>query len=180
MAPGCARREHGCRRAAFPKRPLDDPTKPQEVIDILTKNAPRDETIDYTVADGVATITLNRPDSLNAWTRQLGEEMIAALDAAAADPAVRVVAITGAGRVFSSGADTKSGGEFRDDGTPDVVTPLRDAYNPLSARVRTLPKPVVAWSTVLRPASAARWRSPATSSSRPSRRTSCSPSSTSG
>lgn len=102
------------------------------------------ETVEYAVADGVATITLNRPDALNAWVRQLGEELLAALDAAASDPVVRVVAITGAGRAFSSGADLKSGGEFRDDGKPDVLTRLRTVYNPLIARVRTLPKPVVA------------------------------------
>jgi 2-(1,2-epoxy-1,2-dihydrophenyl)acetyl-CoA isomerase len=102
------------------------------------------ETVDYAVADGVATITLNRLDALNAWVRQLGEELVAALDRAAEDPAVRVVVITGAGRAFSSGADLKEGGEFDKHGKPDVLTRLRAVYNPAIVRVRTLPKPVVA------------------------------------
>ena len=102
------------------------------------------QTIQYGVAEGVATITLNRPDALNAWVRELGEELNAALDAAKDDPDVRVVVITGAGRAFSSGADLKAGGELGDDGRPDVLTRLRSAYNPVIARIRALPKPVVA------------------------------------
>jgi 2-(1,2-epoxy-1,2-dihydrophenyl)acetyl-CoA isomerase len=102
------------------------------------------QTVDYAVADGVATITLNRPDALNAWVRELGEELVAALDRAADDPAVRVVVLTGAGRAFSSGADLKEGGEFDKHGKPDVLTRLRAVYNPAIVKVRTLPKPVVA------------------------------------
>lgn len=102
------------------------------------------QTIQYGVAEGVATLTLNRPDALNAWVRELGEEMNAALDAARDDPEVRVVVITGAGRAFSSGADLKDGAEIGDDGRPNVLTRLREAYNPLIVRVRSIPKPVVA------------------------------------
>lgn len=102
------------------------------------------QTIQYGVADGVATITLNRPDALNAWVRELGEEMGAALDAARDDPEVRVVVFTGAGRAFSSGADLKEGAELGEDGRPDVLTRLRSAYNPVIVRIRDLPKPVVA------------------------------------
>jgi 2-(1,2-epoxy-1,2-dihydrophenyl)acetyl-CoA isomerase len=102
------------------------------------------QTIDYVVADGVATITLNRSDALNAWVRELGEELLDALDRAAEDPAVRAVVLTGAGRAFSSGADLKEGGEFDKHGKPDVLTRLRAVYNPVIVKVRTMPKPVVA------------------------------------
>jgi 2-(1,2-epoxy-1,2-dihydrophenyl)acetyl-CoA isomerase len=102
------------------------------------------ETVELVRSDRVAWITLNRPDALNAWTQQLGHELIQALDEAAADPEVRAIVLTGAGRAFSSGADLKAGGLVGDDGKPDVRTPLREIYNPLILRVRTLPKPVVA------------------------------------
>jgi 2-(1,2-epoxy-1,2-dihydrophenyl)acetyl-CoA isomerase len=101
------------------------------------------ETIECQRADGVARLVLNRPDALNAWTTQLGQELIQALDDVAADPEVRVVVLTGAGRAFSSGADLRAGIQGPD-GKPDVQTPLREIYNPLILRVRTLPKPVIA------------------------------------
>ncbi|MCB9931011.1 MAG: crotonase/enoyl-CoA hydratase family protein [Alphaproteobacteria bacterium] len=67
------------------------------------------KTIQYAVADGVATITLNRPDKLNAVTSEMIDELIAAADAADADDAVRVVLVTGAGRAFCAGADLSRG-----------------------------------------------------------------------
>jgi len=102
------------------------------------------ETVELDVAEGVATITLNRPDALNAWTRKLGGEVNEALDHIAVDPEVRALVITGAGRAFSSGADLREAGQLTPDGKPDVLSELRDIYNPLILRVRTLPKPVVA------------------------------------
>ena len=95
------------------------------------------------MASHVATIVLNRPEALNAWTRQLGDDMLAALEQAAAEPEVRVVVFTGAGRAFSSGADLKNG-ELGPDGRLNVLGPLRESFNPLIARVRTVPKPVIA------------------------------------
>lgn len=68
------------------------------------------ETVIYSVADGVATITLNRPEAMNAWTPQLSDELMLACGAADVDDAVRAVVITGAGRAFCAGADL-SGGE---------------------------------------------------------------------
>jgi 2-(1,2-epoxy-1,2-dihydrophenyl)acetyl-CoA isomerase len=87
---------------------------------------------------------LNRPEALNAWTRRLGEDMLEALAQAASEPGVRVVVFTGAGRAFSSGADLKGGAELGADGKLNVLNQLREAYHPLIARVRTMPKPVIA------------------------------------
>jgi enoyl-CoA hydratase/carnithine racemase len=72
--------------------------------------APSFETLLYEVEDGVATLTLNRPDRLNAFTTQMMADMIAAFDATDADDAVRAVIVTGAGRGFCAGADLASGG----------------------------------------------------------------------
>jgi enoyl-CoA hydratase/carnithine racemase len=75
---------------------------------------PTYETILYDVADGIATITLNRPERLNAFTGQMMVDMIAAFDAIDADDAVRVVIVTGAGRGFCAGADLAAGGDTFD------------------------------------------------------------------
>jgi 2-(1,2-epoxy-1,2-dihydrophenyl)acetyl-CoA isomerase len=103
------------------------------------------ETIDVRVQDSVAEITLNRPDRLNAWTDQLGSELRQAIMEDAADPSVRAVLITGAGRGFSSGADVK---EMLEQGArgerPDVGTMLRERYHPIIKGIRELPKPVIA------------------------------------
>ncbi|HWD65247.1 MAG TPA: enoyl-CoA hydratase [Solirubrobacteraceae bacterium] len=103
------------------------------------------DTVTLSVSDRVAWITQNRPDALNAWTRQLGEEMLAALERADADEEVRAVVLTGAGRAFSSGADLKGGGvQLTPEGKVDVLTPLREVYNPLILRVREFGKPTIA------------------------------------
>jgi enoyl-CoA hydratase/carnithine racemase len=72
------------------------------------------ETIRYEVADGVLTITLNRPDRLNAWTPTMQAELIEALDRADADDAVRAIVFTGAGRGYCAGADLEGGGSTFD------------------------------------------------------------------
>ena len=68
------------------------------------------EHITYAVADHVATITLNRPDKLNAFTATMAMELIAAFDVIDADDDVRAVVVTGAGRGFCAGADLSGGG----------------------------------------------------------------------
>jgi 2-(1,2-epoxy-1,2-dihydrophenyl)acetyl-CoA isomerase len=94
---------------------------------------------------GVGRITLNRPDSLNAWTAGFGRDLKQAIVGDAADPAVRAVLITGAGRGFSSGADLKAGFDpAPEDGMPDVRKELHELYHPIIAGVRRLEKPVVA------------------------------------
>ena len=72
------------------------------------------EQIRYDLADGILTITLNRPERLNAWTPVMQRELIAALDASDADDDVRVVIVTGEGRGFCAGADLAGGGETFD------------------------------------------------------------------
>src|SRR5688572_12344759 len=90
-------------------------------------------------------ITLNRPDRMNAWDKQLGLDLLAAVELAAGDDSVRAVTITGAGRGFSSGADLRSGFEPRpSDGRPDVGGALRERYHPIITGIRRMPKPVLA------------------------------------
>ncbi len=95
-------------------------------------------------ADGVATVTLNRPDALNAWTPELGRELLGVLGQLAADPQARAVVITGAGRAFSAGADVKNPRELTAAGDPDLSTRLREIYNPVVLAVREMRKPVIA------------------------------------
>jgi len=97
------------------------------------------ETILVEVADGVATITLNRPDSLNALNAVMRRELLAAFKAAGRDEAVRAVVLTGAGRGFCSGADLRGGATER-----AYRRVLTDEYNPLIVAIRELPKPVIA------------------------------------
>ena len=103
------------------------------------------ETVNASLSDGVATVELNRPATLNAWNRQLGLDLLAALTGAAEDDAVRAVIITGAGRGFSSGAALRdvSGGETTANGRPDVYKTLTELYHPIMQTIREIPKPVV-------------------------------------
>ncbi len=103
------------------------------------------ETVKWEQAGGVGRITLNRPDSLNAWTHELGRELGRAVGKDAAADDVRAVLITGAGRGFSSGADLKEGFEpDPEDGRPDVARELHEVYHPIIVGIRRLEKPVVA------------------------------------
>ena len=97
------------------------------------------ETIRVEMADAVATITLNRSESLNALNATMRRELLAAVKAAGREEAVRAVVITGAGRGFCSGADLRGG-----DGERDFRRVLTEEYNPLIAAIRELPKPVIA------------------------------------
>jgi len=102
------------------------------------------ETIIWEQSGAVGRLTLNRPDSLNAWTPQLGIDLRTIIERDAASDAVRAVLITGAGRGFSSGADLKVGFDRADDGMPDVYKELHDVYHPAILGLRRLEKPMVA------------------------------------
>lgn len=95
----------------------------------------------FAVADGVATITLNRPEVYNALNDAITYELQDALKAAAKDEAVRVVVLTGAGKAFCSGQDLKAvaGQEKR-----SFMESLHKRYNPIIRAMKSLPKPIVA------------------------------------
>jgi 2-(1,2-epoxy-1,2-dihydrophenyl)acetyl-CoA isomerase len=104
------------------------------------------ETIKIHRQGGAATIELSRPETMNAWNKQFGLDLRAAVEEVRDDDAVRAVCITGAGRGFSSGADLRDmGGQDLDDaGRPDVYSVLTERYHPIITGIRAMPKPVVA------------------------------------
>jgi enoyl-CoA hydratase/carnithine racemase len=103
--------------------------------------------IRYEVANHIATITLSRPDRLNAFTNTMMRELIDAFDRVDADDAVRAVIVTGAGRGFCAGADLAGGGETFARGGSDVATKVgvpRDGGGLVTLRVFSCTKPVIA------------------------------------
>jgi len=86
-----------------------------------------DNSILYEASDGIATITLNRPDALNALTPEMNDRLPLLIDQAESDDAVRVIVLTGAGRAFSAGADLKT-----------MARPDRLGRNAIIGRERTL------------------------------------------
>ncbi len=99
------------------------------------------ETVLIDDAKGVRTITLNRPESLNAFNETLKGELIAAVRAAAEDAAVRCLVITGAGRAFCAGQDLRDRADGDDSALAET---LRRSYNPMILTIRTMEKPVIA------------------------------------
>ena len=97
------------------------------------------ETIQYTIIDGVATITLSRPDKLNAFNRTMIREITAAVKEAGRDEGVRCLVFTGEGRGFCSGQDLADVDENMDHGQV-----LREQYGPMMKQIMSLEKPVVA------------------------------------
>jgi len=103
--------------------------------------------ITYEVGEGIATITLNRPEKLNAFTNTMLHEIIAALDKSDADDDVRAVIVTGAGRAFCAGADLSSGGATFSRGGSDVAgvdNVPRDGGGLVALRIFDSKKPVIA------------------------------------
>jgi enoyl-CoA hydratase/carnithine racemase len=97
--------------------------------------------------DGILTLTLNRPDRLNAWTATMAQELISALDRADSDDEVRAVIVTGAGRAFCAGADLERGGEtfdWRSRGGGEAGGVPRDNGGQLTLRIFDCTKPVIA------------------------------------
>ncbi|MCW5749692.1 MAG: 2-(1,2-epoxy-1,2-dihydrophenyl)acetyl-CoA isomerase PaaG [Alphaproteobacteria bacterium] len=102
------------------------------------------KTILWDVQDGIATLTLNRPDRLNAFTAEMHGELRQVMEMARADGAIRCLLVTGAGRGFCAGADLTAGlGDVDADG-PDLGMALERDYNPLILAMRRLPKPILA------------------------------------
>jgi enoyl-CoA hydratase/carnithine racemase len=114
------------------------------------------ETIGYGAADGIATVTLRRPEKLNAFTAQMMHELLQAFDTIDADDAVRAVIVTGEGRGFCAGADLSAGAATfrfadsvelprRPDGSIDYSNEkLRDGGGRLTLRIFRCLKPVIA------------------------------------
>ncbi len=102
------------------------------------------ETILSETVDGVLTLTLNRPDVLNAVTDAMLAELQSAFRDAERDAAVRCIVLTGAGRGFCAGQDLNARGRATDGPRVSVGDHLRQGYNPLVRRIRAIEKPVIA------------------------------------
>src|SRR5262245_2749469 len=100
-------------------------------------------TIEVTIAAGVATIGLNRPDKLNSFNETMHTELRAALAAARDDAQVRCVLLTGRGRGFCAGQDLGDRAVEPGSAPPDLGATLDRNWNPLVRALRTMPKPVV-------------------------------------
>jgi len=110
------------------------------------------ETLLYDVEEGIATITLNRPDRMNAFTMQMRDDILAVFDAVDADDDVRAVIVTGAGKAFCAGADLELGAEtfnaashIQAEGELDPADPrLRDWGGEVNLRIWSSIKPIIA------------------------------------
>ncbi|MGO8904362.1 MAG: crotonase/enoyl-CoA hydratase family protein [Solirubrobacteraceae bacterium] len=103
------------------------------------------EQITTELAEGILTITLNRPERLNAWTGTMGQELIEAFDRADVDDEARVIIVTGAGRGFCAGADLAGGGDTFDYRGRESAGPVpRDNGGQFVLRVFSCTKPVIA------------------------------------
>lgn len=102
-------------------------------------------TIVYETAENIATITLNRPDVLNAVNQTMGRELLEALKVAAQDEEVRCLIITGNGRAFSAGEDIQDlRVQYERGENPRLGERLLHKYNPIIRRIRQTPKPIIA------------------------------------
>jgi hypothetical protein len=125
------------------------------------------------------TLTLNRPERLNAFNVALHEALFAAIERAGADPNCRAVLLTGAGKGSSAGQDLTDRVVASDGSRPDLGLSLEKSYNPLiRARFAGCPNRSSAPSIAQRPALGSMWRSRATSCLRRNRPNSCKPSRT--
>jgi 2-(1,2-epoxy-1,2-dihydrophenyl)acetyl-CoA isomerase len=101
------------------------------------------ETIQYSVTDGVATLCLHRPDSLNSFTTQMHAELRSALKEIRGDKAVRCVLLTGSGKGFCAGQDLNDRTVTADQGPVDLGDSVEKNYNPLIRAITSLEKPVI-------------------------------------
>ncbi|HEV7628922.1 MAG TPA: enoyl-CoA hydratase-related protein [Streptomyces sp.] len=102
------------------------------------------DTVLYDVTEGLATITLNRPDAMNALNNELKSALRDTLREAASDEAVRAVLLTGSGRAFCVGQDLKEHIGALESGGGDALNTVEEHYNPITLAIAGMPKPVVA------------------------------------
>ena len=102
------------------------------------------ETVNVYRRGAGAKVELNRPERMNAWSDQFSTDLLAAIREVTDNPDIRAVAVTGAGRAFSSGFDLKEAAERACGGPIDVYRLLTERYHPLITGLRLMPKPVVA------------------------------------
>jgi len=116
----------------------------------MNETPDKEQPLIATLADGVLTLVLNRPQRLNAVNQELIGLLVEQIDRAAGEQEVRVVLMTGTGRAFCAGADLAGGGPSSGlgstgaDGKPDLGEVMDRLYNPLIRAIRALPKPVIA------------------------------------
>ncbi len=109
-----SRRGDIARRVSAANEAWRAPARSARPAPVMTTATPTFETLQYAVQDGIATVTLNRPEQLNAFNAPMRSELIQVFDHTDADDAVRAVIVTGAGRAFCAGADLSSGGKTFD------------------------------------------------------------------
>jgi len=97
-------------------------------------------TVKYATDEGVAIITIDRPDAMNSFNEELRSELLSAFERAADDTAIRAVVLTGEGRSFSAGADLKAGLAR----TKSVQQVLQTEFRPIFERIAAMPQPVIA------------------------------------
>jgi len=103
------------------------------------------QTLLYDLSDNIATITLDRPDVLNAINEKMGHELLTALKAVGQDDDVRCLIITGRGRAFSAGEDIQNlRGQYERGENPRLGQRLLNKYNPIIWSIRQTPKPIIA------------------------------------
>ncbi len=102
------------------------------------------DTVLVDVSEGVATITLNRPESMNACSLELKSALLSALGDVRDDPVARAVVLTGRGRAFCVGQDLREHAELLDAGDPAPLATVREHYNPIARSIVEMPKPVIA------------------------------------
>ena len=99
--------------------------------------------IEFEIRQGVATLTLNRPKSLNSFTTDMHAEIRTVMQQVSEDSQIRCLVITGAGRGFCAGQDLGDRAQSTEDGSPDVGASVVKNYNPLIRSIMHLPKPVI-------------------------------------
>jgi 2-(1,2-epoxy-1,2-dihydrophenyl)acetyl-CoA isomerase len=102
------------------------------------------ETVLLAVSDAVATITLNRPESLNSANRELKTALLTALRQVGEDDAVRAVVLTGAGKAFCAGQDLAEHAALLAAGDPAPLRTVAEHFNPIARAILEMPKPVIA------------------------------------